>query len=971
MAHLYLNTLPLDGVRPILSYLDVESLVKLFATFDRKIQALLASPNAFEYLYIEATREGLVRAPYRYFLSAVRNVNSLKVENELGWSAKTISLLQTLNPLHLDLGNGFLVDDYSKALRKLDTQVQELFSGPYNNYPVPNFRILTPRLETLLLSDDTFTPHYDREWDDFQETLTNLELPPTLSKLHLGCSVSPEILFDLETPAHITSLSVGGREEYTYSLPKIFARFTSLQHLAVSGCTVDKDERTWRFPPALETLTYRVNHVDWPSLLSHTAFRETSISSVSLSIAERSFVPRARSLFGGLDFAQWFPPTAKTLRIEFSFEYLEDDEIYFEDLKNDHGDENEVFLRSLPPSLTSLTIEAFLLPSTDTAPTEKLGIAKVSTVRLQNLLHLEHLEILSSAEADGNFALASYGNLPPGLKTLIIKPLDFKSLTLAEIERLPKTLTTLHVHSFDLKLVDAFRSHLKDCRLFIESRLFNPWHVPDSDLASSGFWFPQYDLVKLQLFVQTYYNRSKVHFVRAFVLTEPLPNAARRLEEFLGLPPTDDDRVLTLSSTLQSVALPCSALFPSVLPRSLTALTAPNALGNLRVWPFPNLTHLDAPKIGIPLSHHEYLANLTTLRATIVDIEDVNVAPFLTTVLSLKARTNAKISIETHCTGALLPGDDRDGLQNVSWPLIQQKSASILNALLASPMPPSSGLLPQHDSFIIENDTIGRIVTSLKVVTPDSRTYICIPASATTAHIEGLHTVDWSLAPNWLRLPSSRQDGLRLASMADFARELPNRLVRLEMLRVHPFECHIVFPETLKHLAISLARNAQFGSNDFFTFPSQLVDLALWHTFQPAQLPYSKLPTSLKHLCLTDMNLFDSNKSLDLPHLKTLLLGRLRSLKVFPIEQLYACLVGQLAITDEERKDANPDVIAKVKVDAEIDYPVRAFANVRAFAKFNILLMEYAASSSSSSASSTEGLSTDRRTRVKAVRRPR
>lgn len=43
-----------------------------------------------------------------YFLGFVRSVTRLRLDDGLAWTASSLSLLQTLDPLHLDLGDGIL-----------------------------------------------------------------------------------------------------------------------------------------------------------------------------------------------------------------------------------------------------------------------------------------------------------------------------------------------------------------------------------------------------------------------------------------------------------------------------------------------------------------------------------------------------------------------------------------------------------------------------------------------------------------------------------------------------------------------------------------------------------------------------------------------------------------------------------------------------------------------------------------------
>lgn len=117
------TTLPNDGLRPILRCLDLDSLVNLYATFDRAMQRSLSAPNALLALRFEKVaprRVGMAR----YFLRAARDVYRLELAENSDWSAASYSLFQTLNPVELVLGQSFasgtlvqVMDDFSRNPR--------------------------------------------------------------------------------------------------------------------------------------------------------------------------------------------------------------------------------------------------------------------------------------------------------------------------------------------------------------------------------------------------------------------------------------------------------------------------------------------------------------------------------------------------------------------------------------------------------------------------------------------------------------------------------------------------------------------------------------------------------------------------------------------------------------------------------------------------------------------------------------
>ena len=191
MSSSSLNTLPLDGLRPILSYLDLKSLIKLFATFDRKIQVLLSSPNAFAYLRIEALGPEMPRTPYRYFVSSIRNVTHLRLGDEIKWSPYSISFLQTLNPRHLTIGADILHESVQLMLRyaknSSSNEVLRRLAQHFDPYGIPNFPLLTPRLETLEFAKRAFAV----------EAMQGLSVPPTLIKLEAPADLPLKRLLQL------------------------------------------------------------------------------------------------------------------------------------------------------------------------------------------------------------------------------------------------------------------------------------------------------------------------------------------------------------------------------------------------------------------------------------------------------------------------------------------------------------------------------------------------------------------------------------------------------------------------------------------------------------------------------------------------------------------------------------------------------------------------------------------------------
>ena len=410
--------------------------------------------------------------------------------------------------------------------------------------------------------------------------------------------------------------------------------------------------------------------------------------------------------------------------------------------------------------------------------------------------------------------LSNLGKLPPSLKSLHINAHNFDLLGAAEIKSLPKTLRTIQLKSFDLQHAQVFASHLQDCHLFIETPK-TPWDIPESVRLNTGHWLPHLDMHELHIALQIYYGRLRVHFSlqypKEFLLNPQLRSIPPHHLEAITFPSTDVIAQL------------------SKLPRSLQRITIERSPAELNFWHFNCLTHLNTPLMRIDSRFWHHLRDLTLLKATIVGLEDFNVVPFLTTLLSRKTRINASITICTYITGALLHDNEVDGLEDATWELIQQKSESLLKSQLASPMPPSTS---EDTTHAIENDTIGRIVTSLQFelhsLASNCRPII-LPSSATSISLR-VDCLNWDLGPNWMVTPSMSKNGLRPPIISDNYAPLPNRLVHLELYKWrYRGRMPVAFPESLRYLLIQTYDSIEDESTILMSsWPSKLEVLLIW-----------------------------------------------------------------------------------------------------------------------------------------------
>lgn len=877
MASFFLNTLPLDGIRPILSYVDLKSLIKLYATFNRKIQALLSSPGAFAYLCIEASGKQTKVAPYRYFVSSIRNVAHLEFEDGVQWSPTTIQLLLTLNPRKLVLGSQLLHSSVEVMLADAAAfpKNEELRRMAQYFLPnaIPNFATLTPRLEDLSMLKDTLSPtSKESAYVNFRE----FSVPSTLTRLSV-----PSFIVLEDVPSNLLSLEIRDTDNIPIHVNYIFTKFSSLQDVLIHGNEL-KSYQSFDIPSTLNSISFagRYNHCE--TLITHPALKTSSISSISIKCPQAPLPDSAN-----LDLAPVLPSTLKTLVLELGLR-AEGDEVEWP--------EERSYLRTLPPGLTSLAIDSLLL-STETPSDSK----PFPWARLQDRPAMEHLALTSASDTPilDAVGLCSFGKMPPNLKSLFLASAHLKPLSSAEIQTLPTTLTTLQVNSFDISCVDVFASYLPDCHLFIKQPI-SPWKIPEAVAKSSQHWLPNLDLDKFISFVEDYYRRFKV----ALTLDICKGTATDRsfsLESNLGFPPASDEQLQSFSSELKSITLPSTNFDPviSVYPEGLTAITAPSCSLIIHKWPFNCLTHLDAPNSRISFRFWPHFTDLQVFKATIVGVEDFHLVPFLTRLLSRRTRVHASLTIVVVITGALLPDDEATGLKDVTWPLIRQNTESILKAVLASPMPALDPSFAEIDEHKIEDDTIGRIVLSLLPDTQEGMTPVSIPMSATSASIR-IPRDPWTLAQDWMRNPSTRADGLRMPSQESSFNNisLPNCLVSLRLHDIHLDARHIAFPDTLRFLVISY-KDAWLGGDSFISvkFPTQLEALVFWlhsHHSSEKQLKSVPFPSSLKHLTLASTAWLDA--SIQLPHLKTLQVARVVSwypLQSFPpLKTLESCIIG-------------------------------------------------------------------------------
>lgn len=493
MSSQKLSTLPLDGIRPILSLLDLESLVKLYATFDRSIQRLVSSSGAFNALTIKLTTN-IPRAPLRYFLTAVRNVSDLTFADGTKWSAMTLPILTTLNPTSLSIGAAMmhpsvinLLEDFAKTPD--DAFLRELAQN-FTWCTLPNFERLTPRLTTLTLRDTALK--IVGRFSFAEETVKSRSLlpaplivPDTLTSLNLDRVAQDTSFSNLyNMPSTLRSLSLGFAVRAPIGISILFALFPHLETLILSGAsefTLEHPEtivparsesrilplvraEDFAFPATLNSLSL-MNLATMPfNVLNSPALKASSISDFVIH-----FIGLRQDV--SIDLGPYLPPSVMSLRI----------------MQQDGTAAGTITKRatfiSLPTSLTDLMITdetsdspAFLqLPFLKSLQSLAIRLPAPLVRKAAIASAPEEPSTDQNTENGENGANAQAPKLLPYLIPLQHLSHTLTSLSLWEagfpafeahhITSLPPNLKTLNVTDFSLALHPLLKERAPYCRL--------------------------------------------------------------------------------------------------------------------------------------------------------------------------------------------------------------------------------------------------------------------------------------------------------------------------------------------------------------------------------------------------------------------------------------------------------------------------------------------------------------------------
>ena len=868
-----LNTLPVDGIRPILFYAHVDDLTRLFCTFDRRIMKAMSFPGALPYLRLKPATIGVPRAPLRYFVSCVRNVTHLSLVR-VKWAPRSLSLLLALNPIRLDIDDEMLHEsaltllaDVAKDPSNAELRSQALF---LETTGLPNFSCLTTRLETLKFKNVVST--------NVARLCRTKSLPPTIT------SLQGDMIYDMTSfPIGLRSLSLGNT---TVALKEVFAACSRLESLELVGNDTVICERV-AFPSTLTSLISRSRNGP-AQLLGFECWtmRQSSISTIKL-----------------------VPP----------IEVQRDPPRILDPLAN------------LPATTTRL--ELVLYPPRNTTPTQPSLSAWPPMLRVLNLTlrltnqpitALSELHVLEELTLKGPFHVSSEADpvigsgtffldmLPPSLKIVDIDCYQFIPLSqFVSVTSKLSLLTCLVAHLFTLSELERFQKLAPRCRVYFESRSDTPsanmafkftesglTHTPDLETfakLSTAATTDKDSVIELSTrcgCVQNLQDGRVGITNRVFVTSEMIWMDLKSMTNhdstlhmcskpeslvWRSMKPEKVDMTVPHALTHMHLSTCVGRISLQLLPATLTNLTstatvmvkggAENAFAaGINQWPFTQLRHLDTPNWTFMASQLGNLRELEVFNAIIVALADYNVVDLLTTAVGPKTRRNMKIGIFYYVTGAMVPDGDVDGLQDVTWDSICASTIETLKRALAAPMPdvcPPNASVDDtaqlvHDMAITGPATVGSVLKSLAIPRGAISRLICLPSSATQINLKMER--DSVLFPNW-KLFKAQPNGLRPQFIRGDAKHLLHdrfgtgnvpifpRSDILDRMTLSELYSSAVFqlPTSLRFLHLHL-RPAHLRSLNHFPPKLEVLILEATGSEESFSVPLSSLPPTIRKI---------------------------------------------------------------------------------------------------------------------------
>lgn len=881
----------------VAKYLETEDLELLFTTFDRRIQKMLATPDLLVFLRISAINTGLPW-PRIYFLRSVRNVYRLELPDRLKWPIRLFPLIATLNPVELTL----IHDQSNKKIEcKLKAEAKRgkttKASRFWTNFGQPNFRRLTPRLQTLELAKfptkvdvQRYVSNKDFNYESgcyylFANT-ARLSFPKSLTSLVLDEKSHGFLACITGLPKTLRYLSVSFHELRAVNFHNFFQRFPCLESLHLINPTFewDRTEPVTTYPNSLTSLSFTVKHVRTVLDFFHR------IDPIASSLTKMSIsTSKSDDYLDEIHFACILPPSIRELEVMARSKSL-----FLFSVPGTN-------IASLPPNLTALSLF--------------IGDQNASVLDLLYslpLLRKIHLECkdrpIHLCEGDSTHLLKlAVPMLPSSLESLHVHK-SYK-VTPSTILSLPPNLTWLSLSSFDLDHLSTLRRHLPRCQVNVV-KPFNLWSKSNGPkLRNSTFgpewtssvsmadWAPQLlvQCSKMGINIQSTLAadlRSSVPWVDHFSLDANNASVARLFHfnsDFpallmLGLPHLQTLKLKThipyakidfsqLPSTLTHLDLDDPELIVDLCSpftcSSLVHISTTSTLkGRRKDWALPkSLTFLDAPNWLV--SHSAFsqwtLHNFERLVLHIVDIMDWQIPRLMSSKnFNAKTRFNMRLQISYGLSGLLLPSKAK----YVSLSELESVTEKWLKSQLLATAPRDASLpLKTHSSAL--KDSISTYKWRNRLTTSS----LFFPSAVRTAIIE-------YLSP-W-RLGSAHIEDTPFDNCFGVPSDISTlkNLTRLEVENPLPgAPIFSVLPPGLKFLRIKYDEMCDLGS----TLPPKLEVLLIeqtlaWRTpFFKLSFALSFLPPTMVHLGIiaNSFALMESDTDLNklrLPKLETLYL---------------------------------------------------------------------------------------------------
>lgn len=757
--------------RLIVPYLDLNSLVALRATFNRRMQNLLSSPGIIRLLDIPSGSK--LSGPLRYLLTSISNVERLWLGASLCWSPVEIaSLLPALNPQHLRINQHFVsltvIRFVVQAYMNQNDPILQHVAQFFKPLGIPDFDRLTPRIESLsilcplrsIVEADRFglIPN-EGPWalSDISETYSSVvSMPATLTSLNMR-SIPPEHQIALVNalPRHLKELKISLSEgRPPIPLHSYFAQFNDLVKLEIHGFgyIALENPATVALPLSLQELSVHTLNELPVDFLSLSSLRTSSLTRLSLALNT------SNSSSDTFDFAACMPPSLISLEL-----------LWFSKEKILH----------LPYTLTELTLQVGNHLPIDLA-TLRL-YARLSQLKLifgpSVYLTLSGFGGLPAGAAlNGDRGLGipfHFQMLPDSIKCLILEGDCFENPEEDVIADLSDNIASLTLPSCSIDWALALHDRSPHCLITIAQPLdaWNRGNAPWMEGEVLNFWTPEFDPHKYRQSLLSRFAAMNIIFdmelrgIPAWPTDKSSFDVFPETQSFVWRPLTPTNHAQTLFRNFdvfrrsfvdltkivihQDESVPHTSSFVlrcDILPRrlihlellnqhiefgdhslptSLTYISSNSGYSTNGLLPtfemVPDLLHLDAPKWTFEYQRYDgwIILNLNRLCVRLIGLLDTEVVGFLVESVTPETRAQMEVSIYYRETGSLLNLRRSDHSSDSMRLPPMHSTQSILEELLDAPMGSHNQLshMDEDESSMDEDEEfekIGDVLISLE-----------------------------------------------------------------------------------------------------------------------------------------------------------------------------------------------------------------------------------------------------------------